>query len=1254
MQEIIQNYLNNIQSLYQSGNAREHAYRPAFQTLIENLIVDIQVINEPSYTGGNAPDFLFKKGDIPIAYAECKDINIDINSKSVQAQAQRYVDAFGKILLTNYYDFQIMIENQDPVFFSIAKLENNKFILDEENLDQNLNLLRDYLSPTPRTIRSSQKLAEIMANKARILRDTAKASLTENPNSDIQAQYQTFKQILINDLSEDDFADMYAQTLVYGLFVARYHDSTLPTFSRYEAQDLLPQTNPLLKKFFGHIAGTDYDPKIAWLVDSLVEAYLSTNVAELMHTEFTSKEKDPILHFYETFLSKYDSLLRKSRGVYYTPKAVVSFMVRAVDQILQAKFNLPQGLADTSVIEYEKKIQANDARTKDNLKKIKIQIPKVQILDPAVGTGTFLDEVIKQIHTKFRGQEGLWSSYVSNHLINRLHGFELMMTSYTMAHLKLGITLDELGYKGKDRLSVWLTNSLEEGVHEVPNLFMSQWLTEESNQASRIKSEMPIMVVLGNPPYAVSSSNKGESITKLIQDYKKDLNERKINLDDDYIKFIRFAEDQIEKTGYGIVAMITNNSFIDGITHRQMRKHLMQTFDQIYILDLHGNSKKKETAPDGSADQNVFDIMQGVSINIFVKNKSELQKLPSKKDLAEIYHSEIFGKRQAKFDFLNQINFNSINWQKLNPLGPYYFFVPKDFKDQIEYEKGFKVSELFEVNTSGVKTHHDKELVSTSKFNTEYNLSYNYRAFDNHFINYDRNLVERDRYNVMKHFILGDNLGLIFRRTIENTKNWHHIHITKNMMDINFLSAQTYNFPLYLYTQASSAELKTSSQTTPPFGHPSIGGELKTYSNSSFGGENSSSLKGWTAEQNGVVKKPNLNLEIVKEIEGKLGLRFIHDLENKPPRLTGTPPTEGNNNIYSNFSKGEENSPSLKGWQSQNDGVVSSEDDKPQSVGIVKNETTRNTLNYKSLPFNHKLQDRAKELRKAGNLAEVVFWNQVKSKKFKNYDFDRQKIIGNYIVDFYCTNCNVIIEIDGSSHNDKQEYDTERDLYLESLGLTVIHILDTDVLNNLDSVMEMLSSHPALENKLTHISDTSSQTTPSFGHPSIGGELLTFTPLDLLDYIYAVLHNPDYRDKYKEFLKIDFPRVPYPEDQEKFWQLVKLGGELRELHLLESPKVNEYITQYPIDGDNIVSKVRFEKSISEDVGKVYINETQYFDNVPIIAWEFYIGGYQPAQKWLKDRKNKTLSIDDILHYQKIIVVLSKTNQIIGEISALPI
>jgi very-short-patch-repair endonuclease len=302
----------------------------------------------------------------------------------------------------------------------------------------------------------------------------------------------------------------------------------------------------------------------------------------------------------------------------------------------------------------------------------------------------------------------------------------------------------------------------------------------------------------------------------------------------------------------------------------------------------------------------------------------------------------------------------------------------------------------------------------------------------------------------------------------------------------------------------------------------------------------------------------------------------------------------------------------------------------------------RNTKNYMNLPFNPALKERTKALRQAGNLSEVLFWNEVKNKQFKGFDFDRQKIIGNYIVDFYCTNCNVVIEIDGSSHDNKVEYDAARDEFLRSLNLTVIHIPVGEVFKNIGGVMAMLYDHPAL---------TGTPLMEGNDLPALKGtppEEGNFAPVDILDYIYAVLHSPTYREKYKEFLKIDFPRVPYPKDVETFWELVKLGGEIRQIHLLESPTVEKYITQYPMGGDNIVTKLKYED------GKVYINDTQYFDNVPKIAWGFYIGGYQPAQKWLKDRKGRTLDFEDILHYQKIIVALSETDRLMKEIDQIEI
>jgi predicted helicase len=459
----------------------------------------------------------------------------------------------------------------------------------------------------------------MMAAKARLLQDILEQAVESDEqtqaNTSLKAQYETFKDILIHDLKPKGFADIYAQTLAYGMFAARLNDDTIDTFSRQEAAELIPKSNPFLRKLFGYVAGPDIDERIKPTVENLAEVFRHTNVEELLKNFGNSTQtNDPIIHFYETFLAEYDPKLRKSRGVWYTPEPVVSFIVRAVDDILKTEFGLTQGLADTTKTKIKVDVQG---------KMQEQEVHKVQILDPATGTGTFLAEVVKYIYnTNFKQMQGMWSSYVDEHLIPRLNGFELLMASYAMAHLKLSMLLAETGYKAKtdQRLNVYLTNSLEEHHKDTGTIF-SSWLSAESNEANRIKRDVPVMCVIGNPPYSVSSSNKGEWIQNLIKDYKKDLNEKKLNLDDDYIKFIRYGQHYIEKNGEGILAYISNNSFIDGITHRQMRKNLLETFDKIYILDLHGNSKKKETAPDGGKDENVFDIMQGVSINIFVKKR---------------------------------------------------------------------------------------------------------------------------------------------------------------------------------------------------------------------------------------------------------------------------------------------------------------------------------------------------------------------------------------------------------------------------------------------------------------------------------------------------------------------------------------------------------------------------------------------------------------------------------------------------------
>ncbi len=1165
-------YVENLNKRYKLGNATEHTFRGDLQQLIESIVPDIAATNEPKRINCGAPDYVITKKDIPIGYIEAKDIDdkdLSGNKKTGnKEQFDRYKTSLSNIIFTDYLDFQLYIEGEFKTSIRIAEIRNGEIVALTENFAAFTNLIKSFCTYVGQTVKSSKKLAEMMAGKARMLADVITKSLTSdethNEDSSLKDQMHGFKDILIHDITPKGFADVYAQTIAYGMFAARLHDPTLPTFSRQEAAELIPKTNPFLRKLFGYIAGPDIDDRIVWIVDDLVEIFLACDVSELLKNYGRATGmQDPIIHFYETFLSEYDPALRKARGVWYTPEPVVNFIVRAVDEILKSEFNLSQGLADTSKIKTQSVVETKataDARSKIKQNIVEQEVHRVQILDPATGTGTFLAEVVKHIHKKFEGQRGIWSNYVENHLIPRLNGFELLMASYAMAHLKLDLLLTETGYKPtkNQRFKVFLTNSLEEHHPDTGTLF-ANWLSTEANEANHIKRDTPVMCVIGNPPYSVSSSNKSEWIEKLTADYKKDLNERNIQpLSDDYIKFIRFGQHFIDKNGSGVLAYISNNSFIDGIIHRQMRKNLLESFDKIYILDLHGNAKKKETAEDGSPDQNVFDIMQGVSINIFVKHGSTTTPAPpleggELKKLAEVLHFDLQGKRDLKYDFLNQNHLKSIKWNELQPDAPNFFLVKKDFDQSGDYEKGFKVDELFKVYGMGITTSNDKELIDFVKTNLEIRFpknsnieKVNYRLFDERFINYDSKLVERAREKLMGHFLGKENLGLISLKGIRNDL-LSKFSITKTIIDKSVISTldNGYVFPLYLYPEENVTDLFSK-----------------------------------------VERKPNLNQEIVDKIAEGLGLSFV--------------------------SEKQKSSPPFKGGA----GVVVTE--KIQINNLPHLKTFRRTLRNNLTP------------------AEAFLWKYLQNSQLEDRKFRRQHSIGDYILDFYCPSEKLAIELDGAGHFTEagQLYDQERDAFLAYFGVKVLRFENKFVFENTESVLNEIKNcfgwqynHP-------------------LPPPLQGGEPLanqSFAPIDILDYIYAVLHSPSYREKYKEFLKIDFPRVPYPSDVNTFWQLVKHGSELRQIHLLESSIVENCISPYPEEGSNVVGKLKYEN------GKVWINDTQFFDNVPETAWNFYIGGYQPAQKWLKDRKERVLGFEDILHYQKIIVALTETDRIMKEI-----
>ncbi|MFN9353237.1 MAG: N-6 DNA methylase, partial [Chitinophagales bacterium] len=541
LQMTIQSYLENINQKFKLGNATEHTFRGLLEQLIESIVPDIRATNEPKRQSCGAPDYILTRGDIPVGFIEAKDIgDKDLKGEKKtgnKEQFDRYKASLPNLIFTDYLDFHLYREGKFVTSISIGELTDKGVLARAENFIAFENLIKDFCVHISQTIKSSKQLAEMMAGKARLLSDVIGRALVSDEinheNSTLKDQMKAFKDILIHDITPQGFADVYAQTIVYGMFCARLHDPTLPTFSRQEAYELIPKSNPFLKKLFGYIAGLDLDDRIVWIVESLVELFLACNVEELLKNYGKqTKMENPIIHFYEDFLSEYDPKLRKARGVWYTPAPVVNFIVRAVDDILKSEFNLPQGLAETSKTTI--KVQAQGTNNP-----IEQEVHKVQILDPATGTGTFLAEVIRHIHKRFEGQQGIWTNYVEQHLIPRLNGFELLMASYAMAHLQLDLLLTETGFKPStnQRIRVFLTNSLEESHPDTGTLF-ANWLSTEANEANQIKRDTPVMCVIGNPPNSGITSNNGQCISKMIVDYKYvyffHFNERKIWLYYDY------------------------------------------------------------------------------------------------------------------------------------------------------------------------------------------------------------------------------------------------------------------------------------------------------------------------------------------------------------------------------------------------------------------------------------------------------------------------------------------------------------------------------------------------------------------------------------------------------------------------------------------------------------------------------------------------------------------------------------------------
>jgi len=1024
-------YLKELSEVAFQGDAREESFYPALADMLSEVAkatgrMQVHVTTLPKQTDAGNPDFRLWNGiDRVVGYVEAKkptEERLDLIEDS--EQLRRYRSTFPNLILTNFLEFRLY-RNGERVETVLAarplvlnRLRTTPPIEKPDGLYALLDRFLDFSLPKAFT---AESLAIELAKRTRFLRDVVAKQLQDEEGAPgvLSGFFEAFQTYLIGTLSPQDFADLFAQTIAYGLFAARTRAGD--GFSRRTAFENIPHTIGVLRDLFRFISSGDLPEQLAWCVEDIAEVLAVADARGILDRYYHDRKgSDPIVHFYETFLAQYDPTERERRGVYYTPEPVVSYIVRSLHGLLKIEFGKPDGLASDGVT----------------------------LLDPAAGTMTFVARAAQQAVHEFEAKYGAGAreGFIRGHILKNFYAFELMMAPYAVGHLKMGFFLEELGHRLNDdeRVPFYLTNTLDMAELEQSHLPGFSALAEESRLAGKVKKQTPVLVILGNPPYSGLSSNMGEWITGLIEDYKyvdgKHFGEKKHWLQDDYVKFLRFAQWKIEQAGRGVVGMITNHGYLDNPTFRGMRQALMRSFDEIYVLDLHGNSLKKETCPDGSLDQNVFDIRQGVAIAFFVKRGRK------QKTECVVQHEDLYGMRDVKYTWLDAHDRTHTDWRILNPNSPSYLFVPRDDALEAMYRCFPSVSEVFAANGVGIVTARDKltihwtpeEVWKTvtvfSRMEPElarqgYNLGNDvqswkvvlaqrdllnsgptrdkiapilYRPFDarhTYFTGVSNGFHARPVLKIMRHMLAGENLALITPKRVEHVGAWQHAFVSSAISDHVAVSLKTidYDFPLYLYPSAARSDL---------FAH-----------------------------QEPTERKPNLN-----------------------PKLVAA-------------------------------------------------------------------------------LAEA---------------YGRQP-----------------------------------------------------------------------------------------------------TPEEIFHYVYAVLYVPVYREKYAEFLRMDFPRVPFTANVGLFEKLGALGARLTALHLLKSPELDPPSCRFESLGDSRVAKgrkagLRYEPAEQ----RVYINPTQYFAPVPEAVWTYQVGGYQVCEKWLKDRQERQLGVDDIRTYCRIVTALKLTVDVQQQIDAL--
>ncbi len=1026
LKSILKDYLTRIrEQRAQPNSSAELSYRDhlswLFAEVAKELKHDSTRFTNEAKTGAEVPgrpDYAVTDGLNEIGYVEAESLTTDLDhmAGATLEQNKRLKENLHNFLLTNHFDFQLFVDGKKVLSARLPEPpEQGKITVSDAVVEDFQRLLDRFLDAAAPPATSAEAIAKAMARRARLLRFAAE-ELLSHENGPLHGYWEAYKETLYPDMEAKEFADVYAQTFTYGLFMTWLNNESLIPFDRENAMAHLPKAIPPIRTLLRFGGGEDLPDELVWIVDGICADLAGANPGAVFKT--MADGRNPMVHWYETFLAAFDPQKRERVGVYYTPDAVVDFIVRAVDDLLVTRFDKPTGLADPSVV----------------------------LLDPAVGTGTFLDHAYRKVHATMlaRNEFGQWKGRAKDHLSANFHGFEILPAAYTLAHIKLRHTLDDLGADigETDRLPVYLTNSLEESVPQQTNMPFTGVLAKEANLAAEVKKSKPVLVVIGNPPYSGHSANPSKHadgslthIGKLMQEYFQvdghSLNERNPKwLQDDYVKFIRFAQDRIERTGHGVVGFVTNHGYLDNPTFRGMRQSLLRTFDEIYVYDLHGNTKKKETAPDASKDENVFDIQQGVAICLLVK------RTKSPED-AVVRHADLYGPRSEKYDTLHASTLESVPWTELTPVSDSYLFVPQDRTLFEEYERGWKVTDIFPINGVGMTT-----------------------ARDGYVIDYDASEV-------------------IKRARAFRDAEGSDADICKRL-----------GIPLKMGWNVASARRMIQSETD-------LASFVKPILYRPF-------------DQRVIFYHDSLVWRTVKHV-------MRHMLAGKNIALSTTRSTE---------------------------------------VGDV---------------FSHVFASRQLLNHHTVSLKEV-----------------------NYVFPLFT--------------------------FPSETGLSFTKVRQPNLAPAfVAAVKERIGCEP--------------------------------TPEDIFHYIYGVLHAPTYRSRYAEFLKRDFPRIPLPPDDAAFRACAEVGEKLVALHLLEAPSLNDPGIGYPIAGDHQVKKMRAVDRYNAQTQRIMLNEKQYFENVTPETWDFRVGGYQPAYKWLDDRNGRFLTDADITHYRKALAAMRDTVGLLPEADA---